>query len=121
IADIGQYTTVYSSPDSRYEFTLLAIANLSNVTIDGYKIHELSGLAWDEDEGLLYALSDNGYVLHLRPVFDNGKLVDVLFINGYSLQDKNKRPLRYKESDSEGISVKNGNNSNPGDSRLIVS
>lgn len=120
IAEVKLYDSTFSGQSSQYEFNLLAIANLSNVTINGFKIHELSGLAWDEDENLLYALSDNGYVLHLRPVFENNNLIDVLFIKGHSLHNKNNRPLRYKESDSEGIAVKNGNNGVQGDSRLII-
>ncbi len=120
IAKVELYDSTFSGQSSQYEFNLLAIANLSNVTINGFKIHELSGLAWDEDENLLYALSDNGYVLHLRPVFRNNKLIDVQFIDGYSLRDENNRILRYKQSDSEGIVVKNGNNGVQGDSRLII-
>jgi hypothetical protein len=121
IAEIRHFDAVFSTQTGNHEFNLLAVASLTNVTIDGFKIHELSGLAWDEDENLLYALSDNGYLLHLRPVFENSQLTDVLFIKGYSLQDKNRRPLRYRESDSEGIAVKNGANGIKGDSRLIIS
>ena len=120
IAEIKQFDSTYSEEASRYEFTLLSIAGLSNLTIDGFKVSELSGLAWDEDENLLYTLSDNGYLLHLRPVFKNNKLADVLFLKGYALRDNNNRTLRYKESDSEGLNVKNGNNGIQGDSRLIV-
>jgi len=121
IAAVEQYESTFSNQSGHHEFNLLAIASLSNVTIDGFKIHELSDLAWDEDENLLYALSDNGYLLHLRPVFDDNKLTDVLFIKGYSLRDKNNKSLRFKESDSEGIVIKNSNNGIQGDSRLIVS
>lgn len=120
IAEIEQFESTFSDEASRYEFNLLVIAGLSNLTIDGLKVSELSGLAWDEDENLLYALSDNGYLLHLRPVFDDHKLTDVLFIKGYSLRDKNNRALRYKEADSEGLVVKHGNNGIQGDSRLLV-
>jgi len=120
IAEIEQFDSTYSNEASLYEFNLLAIAVLSNLTIDGFKVSELSGLAWDEDENLLYALSDNGYLLHLRPLFDDNKMTDVLFLKGYSLRDKNKRALRYKESDSEGLVVKHGNNGIQGDSRLII-
>ena len=121
VTKIEQYESTYSNGTSRYQFKLLTIATLSNITIDGLKVAELSGLAWDEDENLLYALSDNGYLLHLRPVFKNTRLTDVLFLKGYSLRDKNNRILKYKEADSEGLVVKQGNNNLQGDSRLIVS
>ena len=120
IAEIEQFDSTYSNEASLYEFNLLAIASLSNLTIDGFKVSELYGLAWDDDENLLYALSDNGYLLHLRPVFENSKLADVLFLKGNSLRDRNNRTLRYKESDSEGLVVKHGNNGIQGDSRLII-
>jgi len=34
-------------------------------------LSELSGLTWDEDEEILYAVTDRGLLLHLRPVIRN--------------------------------------------------
>lgn len=98
-----------------------AIAQLSNVTINGLKVSELSDLAWDADEELLYALSDNGYLLSFRPVFKEGRLNDVLIINSLQFHDENRKKLRWKNSDSEGLTLINANNQTRGDTQYIVS
>lgn len=107
--------------EGKFEMNLLAVATLSNISVDGLKVSELSGLAWDRDEGLLYALSDNGYVLVLEPVFKERVLQDILLIGGHRLLDEKGRPLKYKLADSEGLAVEGGNNGKHGDARLIVS
>ncbi|MGH8120673.1 MAG: esterase-like activity of phytase family protein, partial [Gammaproteobacteria bacterium] len=98
-----------------------AVATLSNISVDGLKVSELSGLSWDQDEGLLYALSDNGYILDLQPLFRKGELQDVLLIAGHRLLDDKGRPLKFKPADSEGVAVENARNGKQGDSRLVVS
>jgi len=98
-----------------------AVAQLSNVTINGLKVSELSDLAWDADEDLLYALSDNGYLLSLRPVFNEGRLNDILMINGLQLRDDKGKKLRWKNSDSEGLTLINADNQIMGDTKYIVS
>src|SRR5512143_619940 len=58
---------------------LLGVLRLPQVAVNGLPLHELSGLAWDEDAGLLYAVSDKGLLFHLRPVFSDDRLSDVQF------------------------------------------
>ena len=87
-----------------------AVAELSNITINGSKVSELSDLAWDRDEKLLYALSDNGQLLSFKPVFSNNRLEDLLMVNGISLHDDKGKKLRWKNSDSEGLTLMNSNN-----------
>ena len=111
----------YKNDTGKYDLAVMAAATLTNITINGFKISELSGLAWDNDENILYALSDNGYVLHLQPVFNNDQLKEIRFIAGYSLLDKNDRPLKYKASDSEGLAAIQSDNHVKGDTQLIVS
>ncbi|MEE9551686.1 MAG: esterase-like activity of phytase family protein [Gammaproteobacteria bacterium] len=100
---------------------ILAIAELTNISINGFKVSELSGLAWDADENTLYAISDNGYVLHLRPEFKNDQLTDVLLLNGFALHDDQNKPLKWKRADSEGLAIKQSNNGIVGDTELLVS
>ena len=121
IADIRELHLNLKNDTGDYELAVMAAATLTNITINGFKISELSGLAWDNDEQILYALSDNGYILHLQPVFHNNKLKEILFIAGYSLLDKNNRPLKYKASDSEGLTAIQSDNHVRGDTQLIVS
>ncbi|MCK5499236.1 MAG: esterase-like activity of phytase family protein, partial [Gammaproteobacteria bacterium] len=87
-----------------------AVAELSNITINGSKVSELSDLAWDSDEQLLYALSDNGHLLSFKPVFSDNKLDDLLMVNGIALHDEKGKKLRWKNSDSEGLTLINSNN-----------
>ena len=102
------------------KINILAIIKLTNFTINGFKASELSGLAWDNDENILYALSDNGYLLHLRPVFKGNELADILLLNGYFLHDSKGNQLKWKQSDSEGLAIKYGNNGIPGDTELLI-
>ena len=105
----------------KFVIRLRAVATLSNIALDGFKVAELSGLAWDQDEKLLYALSDNGYVLNMRPVFSGRTLQDIRLASGHRLLDENGKPLKYKQADSEGLAIEHGNNGRRGDTRLIVS
>ena len=98
-----------------------AVAELSNITINGSKVSELSDLAWDRDEKLLYALSDNGQLLSFKAVFSNNKLDDLLMVNGISLHDAKGKKLRWKNSDSEGLTLINSNNNIQGDTQYVVS
>lgn len=121
IARIEQYGTELINHNNSYRLTVHSIAWLSNITVGKFKIAELSGLGWDDDEGLLYALSDNGYLLHLKPEFKGHKLESLEFADAVSLLDGKGRPLRYKPSDSEGLALLNHNNSTREDTELLVS
>ena len=103
------------------EIKIEAVAKLTGTTVNRLKITELSALAWDEDENLLYAVSDQGHIVHLRPVFRHGKLTDIQAINAYALLDQQGNPLGKKDADSEGLALQNSNNKISGDTRLIVS
>lgn len=98
-----------------------AVVELPSISINGLRISELSDLAWDKDENLLHALSDNGYLLGFRPVFKNEQLHDLLLINGFALHDDQGKKLRWKNSDSEGLTLINSDNHIPGDTQYIVS
>lgn len=121
IANI-EYTDTSIEDDNGNELIhVQAIARLSNVSINGLKVSEISDLAWDADENILYALSDNGYLLSLRPVFNEERLIDILIINGVPLHDDKGNKLRWKNSDSEGLTIINANNQIQGDTKFIVS
>ena len=101
---------------------LLGALRLSDAPINGLRLCGLSGLAWDEDAGLLYALSDEGRLFHLRPEFDNqGFLSSVRPVAAYPLRDAADAPLRAPFNDSEGLALRYGENGNPADAELLVS
>ncbi len=70
------------------------------------KISELSGLAWDKDKNILYAISDNADLYHLKPQIVNNTLVGIRLLAAYKLTKKNGK--RLKSRDSEGLAIWNG-------------
>ena len=101
---------------------LLGALRLASAEIDGLRLCGLSGLAWDEDAGLLYAISDQGRLFHLRPEFDgHGYLSGMRPVAAYPLRNAAGVPLRAPFDDSEGMAIRNGENGIPGDAELLVS
>lgn len=100
---------------------LLGTLRLSNTPLDGFGATELSGLAWDEDEQVLYAVSDAGYLVHLRPVFAQDRLVNVELIATYPLLSEHDKPLRRYLADAEGLAIEHGDNARTDDTTLLIS
>lgn len=98
---------------------LSGTVRLPSVEINGRLTGRFSGLAWDQDEKLLYAISDNAHLFKYRLVFKNQQLMDAIPIASYSLV--NKKGKRFWPRDAEGLAIVNGNNGLKGDSELIVS
>jgi len=88
---------------------------------DSLPVVELSDLAWDADEQLLYAISDEGLLYHLTFEIKNKQLRNVKVLAAMPLLDKQKQALQGKFSDAEGLSLINGNNGKKGDSELLIS
>jgi hypothetical protein len=86
---------------------------------DGYgnAINEISGLAWDADDQLLYAISDLGHVIAFKILLagDTIQSINAVRFNDVEL-DIGKNGL----SDTEGVVVLNGNNGVTGDSQLAI-
>lgn len=100
----------------------LGALRLNHSEMNGLPFCGLSGLAWDEDAGLLYVISDQGVLFHLRPVFDpSGYLSDAQAIAAYPLRGASGQPLRSPFDDAEGLAIRNGENGQPGDAVLLVS
>ena len=101
---------------------LLGTLKLDPTVIGGAQIGGLSALGWDQDELLLYALSDSGVMFHMQLQFDaDGLLRDTRVMKVRRLQDARGRPLGGRLSDSEGLVVRFGNNGIRGDSQLAIS
>lgn len=101
---------------------LLGMLELPTRTVNGQRFAGLSGLAWDDDDNLLYAVTDHGLLFGLRPVFQNHRLVDVSVRSAAALIDsRTHKPVKWRRSDSEGLDILNGRNGKPGDAELIVS
>lgn len=113
----------HSAPGDVYQgIRLLGALRLTRSEINGLPLCGLSGLAWDEDAGVLYVISDQGTLFHLRPTFDDkGYLAGAQAVAAYPLQDASGKPVRAPFDDSEGLSIRNGDNQIRGDTELLVS
>ncbi|MCC7412932.1 MAG: esterase-like activity of phytase family protein [Gammaproteobacteria bacterium] len=100
---------------------LLGALRLAKTEVDGYGLRQLSALAWDADAGVLYALSDDGYIAHLQPQFDNGMLAGIDFVAAWPLLEADGTPVQGERADSEGLAIENGRNGIAGDAVLLVS
>ncbi len=100
----------------------LGMLQLPNPTVDGMRFSQLSGLTWDDDDGILYAISDKGFLFHLQPVFENGALTGLKLLKALHLREIGGiKPLKGTRADSEGMDILNGRNGRKGDAELIVS
>jgi hypothetical protein len=116
-----EFSDTLKPGDNYMSIQLQGALRLSTNKVNGLSARELSGLAWDEDEQLLYAVSDDGYLIHLIPEFTDGVLTGLEFINAYPLRDSEKNILKSDDADGESLTIINGDNNNTGDSILIIS
>ena len=101
--------------------TILGALKLASHTPDGVALHELSDLAWDADERLLYAISDAGYIVALSPQIEGEHLSGVTVRWRAPFLDATGQALDGDDADAEGMVLFNGENQRAGDSLLAVS
>lgn len=108
-----------ATPETYTQIKLLSQFTIPRQVFKGQPINEISGLAWDQDEQLLYALSDHGRLFHfkLTIVDELIKAVEPVFVA--DLVNPKGKPLKVR--DSEGVFALNTHNGKKGDSQLIIS
>lgn len=92
-----------ASPDASIE--VLGAVRLATRAPDGLPLHGLSGLAWLPRAQQLVAVTDQGEIVSLRPVFAAGRLRDVTFLARHALRDANGVPLVGRLRDAEGLAL----------------
>lgn len=108
--------------DSIGRLRFLGMLALPSLTIDGTRFAQLSDLAWDDDQGVLYAVSDKGGLFGLRPVFHDGILTGLELIGSARLEEPGSdKPERGRRTDAEGMDIRNGRNGRRGDAELVIS
>ncbi len=113
------FSTQYKVGDTYMGIRLWGTLELSGESSDNIPLTGLSDLAWDEDEQILYAISDRGYIFHLRPTIEGHELKSVELLAAYPLRGNTDTKLKTK--DSEGMAIANGANGIQGDSKLLIS
>lgn len=110
------------APGERYMgLRLLGSVELVARRVDGLPLVELSGLAWDDDDEVLYALSDDGSLFQLKPRLEQGILTEVRAVAAYRLTGPDGRPFQGADRDSEGLDVVRGRDGTAGNAELGVS
>ena len=99
----------------------LGMLELPHMAVDGHRLTGLSGLAWDDDDGILYAISDKSILFHLRPRFLDGRLAGLDVLRALPLREADGTPLGRGRRDSEGLDILRGRNGKPGDAEIVVS
>ena len=121
-ADRFNLSSTHDVGERYMDMRLLGTVEIPDDPVDGIRVDEMSGLAWDEDEGLLYALSNRGKLFHLKPEFDdNGRLVDVQVLAAHRLRTRYGRKLKKPHRDTEGLSLLKATNGKRGDTELLIS
>ena len=100
---------------------LLGTVEVIQTRVDDLPLVELSALAWDDDRALLYAVSDNGYLYHLEPRIEAGRLVAVEAVAGFRLRGTDGKPLTGKYADAEGMTLRFGGDGDVDTAELLVS
>lgn len=99
------------------DFRLLHTLPLPSQPVDGLQMQELSGLAYDADEQLLYAVSDRGTLFHLRIVINGERIEQLLPLRAYTLHDPHDPARKFN---AEGLAAIDAANGVRGDTRLAV-
>jgi len=97
---------------------ILSALELLPRRIDGVVLTELSGIAWDEDEQVLYAVSDEGALFHFQLRFDGGTLAEVRATGAFPLADGQGKPLPKADRDAEDLALLGAHDGNRGNTVL---
>lgn len=121
---IGNLLTLPPTQLAYYQqnnFKILGVIQIEPHATPDYRLVELSGIAWDNDQQNLVMLSDKGFIIHTKPIFNNEELIDLQLLSYHRLKDATGKKLKHKASDSEGLALINSRNKQSGDTELIIS
>ncbi len=82
-----------------------SVALPGDAYVDGIRLSEISGLAWDADEQVLHAVSDSGHLLRLRLRIEDGWLREVIPLSAVALRKPGTGPDRSPAIDAEGLAL----------------
>lgn len=115
--DLAPQDSLFEQPKN---IKILSSKGLKIKDGSGDSIAEISGIAWDADEKLLYGVSDEGTLYHFGLKIVDNAIEQVILLDEFPLLDKNKKALKGKWSDSEGLALKHQRNNKKGDTELVI-
>lgn len=83
-------------------------------------IEEFSGLAWDEDEQLLYAVSDGGVLHHFRIRIDGTRIAEIQPVFSVPIAATTSEVSGGSVTNAEGLTALNGDNGKQSDTELLI-
>jgi hypothetical protein len=89
--------------DNKFQILDSKVINIG--VMNGIAFKEISDIAYDKRNDILYALSDKGLLYHLKLVIKDNKIEKLIPIKAYGLKDKNRRRLLRRRRDSEGMAL----------------
>ncbi|OOZ41777.1 hypothetical protein BOW52_04175 [Solemya elarraichensis gill symbiont] len=118
---ISRPVVSYTGENSADGIRVLAAFEQDDEADDGSPISGLSALAWDNDNRLLYAVSDRGWLHHLQLRFDSrSQLAEIERLASYQLRDLKGKPLEGKWRDAESAFVLHGDNGIRDDTLIVI-
>lgn len=88
---------------------------------DGTPVGGLSDLGWDEDESMLFLVSDRGWLHRARLDFTgSGELRDYHPLDTYPLRDRDGNILESERSDAESLVLEHASDGVRGNTQLII-
>ncbi|MGQ0672385.1 MAG: esterase-like activity of phytase family protein [Hyphomicrobium sp.] len=94
--------------------------SIDAATFEGFKIKELSGLAWDADEQVLFAVSDKGWLTQFQLDVQQNKIAALNPVQSVRLADEAGIKLDKHLANAEGLAALNASNGIKGDTELLV-
>jgi hypothetical protein len=87
----------------------------------GTPITGLSGLTWEANQQLLYAVTDKGLLYVFKPTLENHTLTDIALLKTIPLLNQYQGKLKPRYADSEGLTSIPATVSQTGNTELLVS
>jgi hypothetical protein len=101
---------------------ILGMLEIPAQTVNGLRVAEFSDLAWDDDDKVLYTVTDQGALFGLRPSFKRSVLTAVSLVSAAPLREaRSDRKVRWRRTDAEGLAIVDGRNRRKGDAEMLVS
>ncbi len=108
-------------PPGRTAAAIRGVVHVPAISLNGIPMAEISGVAWDADDQMLYAVSDRGVLFRVRLRVGSGVLTGVEPVDARRLVWPGKPDDSHQTIDAEGLGLLHGANAVATDAELLVS